>query len=79
MTEAKESYWATDILIEVSDRPELFNALSPKAREFLLHWLPTDRSAKPGTAVTLMEIAATPEVFNALDPELQVALRHWRP
>jgi hypothetical protein len=77
MPETKDSYWADEILAQVSKAPELFKALSPKAQEFLLHWQPEDRSAKPGTGATLVEIAATPEVFNALDPKTRAALLHW--
>jgi hypothetical protein len=68
-----------DVLVEVSETPEIFNELSPEAREFLLHWRPGDRREKPGTAATLVELSDEPKFFNALSPEAREFLLYWHP
>ena len=67
----------TDVLVEVSDSPALFNALSPAARQFLLYWLPSDSLERPDTAATLAEIVETPDIFNALSPQAREFLLGW--
>jgi hypothetical protein len=73
------AFTLVDVLAEVSDSPTLFNALSPLVREFLLHWRPDDRLAKPGIEATLTEISDKPALFNALSPEAREFMLRWVP
>ena len=73
------AFTLVDVLAEVPDTPEFFNALSPQAREFLLHWQPNAPQNKPGTADTLAEISDKPELFNALSPEAREFMLRWVP
>jgi len=84
------SFDVNDVLAEVADTPDLFNALSPQARAYLLqrpaeveppppvpHMREQALKALYEAAAVVAEIVETPDIFNALSLQAREFLLGW--